>query len=179
MAEITSPRPLLETDNRDRFDCGRESLNQWFWRHAWVNHAAGISRTNVICDVVTGEIAGYVTLTAAQIERAFLPKSHQRNKPDPVPATLLGQLAIHRDYQGEGHARSLLLFALRAALRASRQIGSFGVITHPIDDKVRAFYKRWGFQDLPFDPRRAMIVRMIDLERSGIEARHDDRSEKS
>jgi hypothetical protein len=81
-------------------------LNQWLQRHAWTNHAAGISRTNVICDAVTGEIAGYVTLSAAQIERAFLPKSQQRNKPDPVPVTLLGQLAIHRDYQGQGHARA-------------------------------------------------------------------------
>jgi GNAT superfamily N-acetyltransferase len=168
VANVTAPRPLLETDDRSRFDCGRESLNQWFHRHAWTNHAAGISRANVICVAVTGEIVGYVTLSAAQIERAFLPKSRQRNKPDPVPVTLLGQLAIHRDYQAKGHARSLLLFALRTALRASREIGSFGVITHPIDDQVRAFYARWGFQDLPFDPRRAMIVRMIDLELSGV-----------
>ena len=168
MAEVTRPRPLSETDDRGQFDCGRESLNHWFQRHAWANHAAGISRTNVICDA-TAAIIGYVTLSAAQVERAFLPKSQQRNKPDTVPATLLGQLAIHRDYQGKGHARSLLLFALRTALRASREIGSFGVITHPIDDSVRAFYGRWGFRDLPFEPHRAMIVRMVDLERSGIE----------
>jgi GNAT superfamily N-acetyltransferase len=169
VAEVTPPRPLSETDDRSLFDCARESLNHWFLCHAWSNHAAGISRTNVICDVATAEIIGYVTLSAAQIERAFLPKSQQRNKPDPVPATLLGQLAIDKNHQGKGHARSLLLFALRAALRASREIGSFGVITHPIDDSVRAFYARWGFQDLPFDPHRAMIVRMVDLERSGIE----------
>jgi GNAT superfamily N-acetyltransferase len=168
VAEVTAPRPLLETDDRRRFDCGRESLNRWFQRHAWANHAAGISRSNVICDTVTGEIVGFVTLSSAQIERAFLTKSQQRDKPDPAPVTLLGQLAIHRDYQGKGHARSLLLFALRAALRASREVGSFGVITHPIDDQVRAFYARWGFQNLPFDPRRAMIVRMIDLERSSV-----------
>jgi len=166
VAEVTRPRPLSETDDRARFDCGRESLNHWFQRHAWANHTAGISRTNVICDAATAAIIGYVTLSAARLERAFLPKSH---KPDPVPATLLGQLAIHKDHQGKGHARSLLLFALRTALRASREIGSFGVITHPIDDSVRAFYGRWGFQDLPFEPHRAMIVRMVDLERSGIE----------
>jgi GNAT superfamily N-acetyltransferase len=169
VAKVTLPRSLSETDDRARFDCGRESLNHWFQRHAWANHAAGISRTNVICDDAAAAIIGYVTLSAAQVERAFLPKSQQRNKPDPVPATLLGQLAIHKDYQGKGDARSLLLFALRTALRASREIGSFGVITHPIDDSVRAFYGRWGFQDLPFDPHRAMIVRMVDLERSGIE----------
>lgn len=169
MAGVTAPRPLVETDDRDPFDCGRESLNQWFQRHAFANHAAGISRTNVICDAATAEIIGYVSLSAAQIERAFLLKSQQRNKPDPLPVTLLGQLAVHRDHQGRGHARSLLLFALRTALRASREIGSFGVITHPIDDRAREFYRRWGFQNLPFDPRGAMIVRMVDLERSGID----------
>jgi GNAT superfamily N-acetyltransferase len=144
-------------------------MNLWFRRHAWTNHAASISRTNVICDAATGQIIGYVTLSAAQIARAALPKAHQRHKPDPVPATLLGQLAIHKDYQGKGFARPLLLFALRAALRVSRDVGSFGVITHPLDDQVRGFYARWGFQDLPFDPRRAMIVRMVDLERSGFD----------
>ena len=123
----------------------------------------------MICDAASAEIIGFVTLSAAQIERAFLPKPHQRNKPDPVPATLLGQLAIHKNHHGKGYARPLLKFALRTALRASRDIGSFGVITHPIDDQVRAFYAKWGFQDLPFDPRRAMIVRMVDLETSGIE----------
>jgi len=168
MAGITAPRPLAEADDRNGFDCGRESMNQWFRRHAWANHAAGLSRANVICDAATGLIVGYVTLSAGQIERAALPKPQQRNKPDPVPATLLGQLAIHKDHQGKGYARSLLLFALRTALRASRDVGSFGVFTHPLDDGARGFYARWGFQDLAFDPRRAMIVRMVDLERSGL-----------
>jgi GNAT superfamily N-acetyltransferase len=168
VAGITPPRPLAETDDRSDFDCGRESMNQWFRRHAWANHAAGLSRANVVCDASTGRIVGYVTLSAGQIERAALPKPLQRNKPDPVPATLFGQLAIHRDHQGKGYARALLLFALRTALRASHEVGSFGVFTHPLDDAARGFYARWGFEDLPFDARRAMIVRMIDLERSGL-----------
>ncbi len=166
--QITVPRALSEADDRYLFDCGRDSLNLWFQRHAWQNHVNHVSRVNVICDTATGAIVGYVALSAAQIERAYLPKSQQRNQPDPVPATLLGQLAVHKDHQGHGHARSLLLFALRTALRASEQIGSFCVITHPIDDTVRAFYRRWDFRDLPFDPNRAMLVRMIDLERSGL-----------
>jgi len=121
---------------------------------------------NVVTDAASGRIAGYVTLSAAQIERGFLPRPQQRNRPDPVPATLLGQLAVDRAFQGQGHAASLLLFALRTALVASETIGSMGVITHPLDGDVRAFYARWGFQDLPFDPRRAMFVRMVDLRKS-------------
>jgi GNAT superfamily N-acetyltransferase len=121
---------------------------------------------NVITDVASGRIGGYVTLSAAQIERAFLPKSQQRNRPDPVSATLLGQLAVDRMFRGQGHAASLLLFALRTAVVASETIGSMGVITHPLDDGVRGLYAKWGFQDLPFDPRRAMLVRMADLRKS-------------
>ena len=173
MAEVTAtlvepPRPLSERDERGAFDCGRESLNIWFRRHAWANHASGASRVYVVCRSGSGEIAGYVTLSAAQIERAFLPKAQQRNRPDPLPVTLLGQLAVHKDDQGRGHAASLLLFGLRLALRSAELVGSVGVITHPLDDTVRAFYAKWGFQDLPFDPRRSMIVRMADLEKNGI-----------
>lgn len=168
MAEVTPPRPLAEEDGRGTFDCGRDSLNAWFLRHAWHNHVAGISRVNVICDATSGTIIGYVTLSAAQIERAFLPKAQRRNRPAPLPATLLGQLAVHKDYQGQGHGDSLLLFALKAALRASQDVASLGVITHPLDDRLRAYYRRRGFEDLPFDPKRAMIVRMVDLQKSGI-----------
>ena len=150
------------------------SLDIWFRRHAWANHASGASRVTVLTDAETGRIVGYVTLSAAQIERAFLPKPQQRNRPDPMPVTLLGQLAVDKEYQGQGHATSLLLFALRTALHAAETVGSIGVITHPLDDQVRGFYARWGFRDLPFDPRRAMLVRMIDLARvfgSGITER--------
>jgi GNAT superfamily N-acetyltransferase len=159
----TPPRPLSADDDRDLFDCGRESLNAWFRRHAWSNQTSGTSRINVIADPATGRIIGYVALSSAQIERAFLPKPQQRNRPDPVPVTLLGQLAIDQAYQGQGHAKSLLQFALLAALRASESVGSFGIITHPLDDGVRRFYARWGFEDLTQDPRRAMILRMADL----------------
>lgn len=168
MAEVGAPRPLAEADDREAFDCGRLSMNTWFRRHAWRNHAGGVSRVNVICGRESGVIAGYVTLIAAQIERLYLPKARQRNQPDPLPATLLGQLAVHRDFQGQGHAASLLLFALRTAVAAAESIASIGVITHPLDDAVRPFYAKFGFEELPFDPRRAMIVRIADLQASGL-----------
>ncbi len=166
MTAVAPPRPLVEADDRSLFDCGRDSLNIWFHRHAWNNQANGASRVNVLTDAASGKIIGYVSLSASQIERAFLPKPRQRNRPDPIPVMLLGQLAVDLAYQGQGHAASLLLFALRTALRASEIVGSMGVITHPLDDGVRGFYARWGFQDLPFDPRRAMMVRMPDLQKS-------------
>ena len=171
MANI--PRPLTEADDRTLFDCGRESLNSWFRRHGWSNQASGASRINVITDASSGRIIGYVTLSSAQIERAFLPKPMQRNSPDPVPATLLGQLAVDANYQGQGYAARLLGFALGTAANAAEVIRSIGVVTHPLDESVRQFYAKWGFQELPFDPRRAMMVRMIDLQMSFAHAAKD------
>lgn len=167
MAGLTPPRPLTINDNRDGFDCGRESLNQWFRRHAWRNQETGVSRTNVVCDKETGQIVGYVSLSAAQIERAFLTKAEQRNRPDPIPALLLGQLAVDRRYQGKGYARSLMFFALTTAARLANDIGCFCVLTHPLDDGVRAFYRAFGFEDVPFDPSRSMAVRIVDLLANG------------
>ena len=117
-------------------------------------------------DAATGQIVGFVTLSATEIERAYLPKAQQRNRPERLTVTLLGQLAVDRAWQGRGLATSLLQFALRTALGAADAIGSIGVITHPLDDDLRRFYGRWGFQDLPFDPRRAMIVCTLDLRES-------------
>lgn len=168
MAGLTPPRPLAADDDRASFDCGRESLNQWFQRHAWRNQEAGTSRTSVACDPATGDIVGYVSLSATHIERAWLPKGEQRNRPDPIPAALLGQLAVDRRYQGRGYARSLMFFALMTAVQFSRQIGCFCVLTHPLDDSMRAFYRSFGFEDLPFDPAHSMVVRIVDLVHNGI-----------
>jgi predicted N-acetyltransferase YhbS len=167
MGGLTRPRPLAAGDERNAFDCGRESLNRWFSRHAWHNQEASVTRTSVMCDAATGAIAGFVALSAGQIERQHLPKSAQRNRPDPIPVLLLGQLAVDRERQGKGCARSLMLFALTTAVRFSEEIGCFGVLTHPLDDQVRAFYSQFGFETLPFDPKRSMIVRIVDLKRSG------------
>jgi hypothetical protein len=104
MAGLTAPRPITAERDRETFDCGRGSINQWFRRHAWRNQQSGASRTNVACDVNTGAVVGCVALCAARIERALLPKPAQRNQPDKLAAVLLGQLAVDRRHQGLGGA---------------------------------------------------------------------------
>lgn len=169
-AAFTPPRPLAADDDTAAFDCGRDALNHWFRRHAWRNQELGVSRTTVICDAESGGIVGYVSLSTAQVERAWLPKAQQRNRPDPLPAILLGQLAVDLRWQGQGIARSLMFYALTTAVRLSDQVGCFCVLTHPLDDDVRALYAAFGFEDLPFDPARSMAVRIADLVRSGFGA---------
>ena len=163
---FSRPRPLLENDPREAFDCGRDALNAWFHRNGWNNHINGISRVTIVAEVETGLIAAYATLSSAQIQRAFLPKPDQRNRPDPIPVTLLGQLAVDVRFQSKGLAADLLQTMLKTALAGSFIIASAGVVTHPLEDRLRAFYRKYGFHDLPNDPRRSMMVRMKDLEKA-------------
>lgn len=167
MGTISAPRPLQKSDDRDAFDCGHESLNYWFKRHAWGNERDNASRTYVMIDNAKEKIVGYVTLATGQIEREYLAKSKQRNMPDPVPVLVLGQLAIDQDYQGQGIGSDLLQFALKLSVSASQSIGTAGVLTHPLYPDVRAFYERWGFIELIGDPKRSMFVTTKQLKASG------------
>jgi len=167
MERLTDPRPLASDDNREAFDCGRLSLNAWLQRHALRNHKDGISRVSVICDESTGQIAGYITLSATEIERGWLAKADQRNRPEALPAALIGQLAVDIRYQRRGIARYLMQFALRTSLNFSKEIGCFGVVVHPLDDDLRKFYSRFGFRDMLSSPPPNMIVRIRDLTQNG------------
>ena len=164
---ISPPRPLQEKDAIAHFDCGQSSLNKWLKNHAWPNQLTGVSRTNVIVDTVTGDVVGFVTLSSGAIERGHMPRKDRHGKPDPIPVTLLGQLAIDQNYRGQSLGTSLLFFALKTAKAMSEKVGSFGVLTHPLNDDSREFYLKYGFVDIPHDPHGAMLLRMKDIEASG------------
>jgi ribosomal protein S18 acetylase RimI-like enzyme len=160
---ISAPRPLLKADDLGDFDCGLLSLNQWLHRNAWRNHVTGDSRVNVICDETDGFVVGFVALAATKIERAELLKPQQRNRPAGIPMVLLGQLAITKKFQGQGLASGLMLFAIKSVQQAAELIGCHGLVTQPINDDVRAFYRNFDFDGLPQDPKRAMILRIADI----------------
>ena len=167
MGEIAPPRRLAVEDDRDKFDCGRDSLNNWFRRHAWHNQQSDVSRTSVLADSSGGSIAGFVSLSATQIQRGWLPKAAARNKPDPLPAILVGQFAVDLRYQGQGCATSLMRFALSTALRIADEVGCFAVVVHPLDEQACRFYRQFGFKDLPFDLAGSMAVRISLLRKNG------------
>jgi len=154
-------------DDVSHFDCGVSSLNTWLQNHAWKNQQTGVSRTNVICTRPEGRIAGFVSMSTAVMERAALPRRDRHGKPDPIPLTLLGQLAVDRHHTGRSLGRSLLFFALKTALAMSEHIGSYGVLTHPVNTAARSFYLHYGFEDIPHDERGGMLLRMQDIRAAG------------
>jgi ribosomal protein S18 acetylase RimI-like enzyme len=63
--------------------------------------------------------------------------------------TLIGRLAVDRDYQGKRIGERLLLDALGRSLVAWREIASVAVLTDAKNEVAQRFYEHFGFQVLP------------------------------
>lgn len=104
-------------------------------------------------------IAGYYSVSSTAVRLADLPETTRNHLPryPLVPATLLGRLAVDREYRGKGPGERLLIDALRRSLTASRTVASVAVIVDAKDQTGAAFYTRYGFLTLPEPPLRLFL----------------------
>jgi GNAT superfamily N-acetyltransferase len=66
-----------------------------------------------------------------------------------LSATLLGRLAVDKNYQGQGLGEAILVDALKRAYFASMLVGSMAVIVDPLDEAAVKFYAKYEFILLP------------------------------
>jgi GNAT superfamily N-acetyltransferase len=160
---LFAPEPLLAAHNVDGFRCGVDSLDGWPRRRALANQERHFSQVFVIADG-GHQVAAYYALSTGAVSRAFVPASLRRNAPDPIPALVIGRLAVDSERQGEGLARILVRDALTRCLRARRDIAFAAVLVTSADARARSFWERWQFRPLPGDPS-AMWLPTAALER--------------
>lgn len=159
---------------RATFSCGEEALDQYLRERARREMEQRIAAVWVLCDRETVRIAGFYTLSAIAVERADLPATltHRMARYDIYPATLIGRLAVDRDYQRRRVGGRLLLDALARAFSASREVTSVAVITDAKSQDVQRFYERYGFQTLPTGHHeRRLFLPMKTIEQLFVEQR--------
>jgi GNAT superfamily N-acetyltransferase len=152
----------LDKKKHDRaaFSCEQESLDRYLKEHATQEIKKRVAAVYVLTpDGKT--IAGYYTLSQYAIEAGELsPELVQQlhlPKYDKLPATLLGRLARSKEFKGRGLGELLLMGVLKRAREHSRNIASVAVVVDGIDENARAFYRRYGFIDIPNHPNRLFI----------------------
>lgn len=146
------PRPIEATDNTTDFVSGEESLDRYLADRALTNHLADLGRCYVCMDAETDKVLGYYTLSAVAVEHSDLPGKVRRNAPNPVPAVLMGRLAIETKAQGSGLGRFLVRDAILSTLAAADRIGVHILLVHALHEQAATLYEKLGFKRSPTDP---------------------------
>lgn len=88
-------------------------------------------------------VFGCYTLSAANVTFEEL---------HPVPAALIGKLAIDVSIQGKGLGARLLIDALRRIVRASSDVAIKVVLVDALTNQTIAFYRHFGFAEFDDQP---------------------------
>ena len=150
---------LQDQHDRSRFVSGVPELDRYFQLHAGQDAKRKVAAPFVLLD--QNEIViGYYTLSAYCIFLTDLPADVAKKLPKyPVlPATLLGRLAVSREYQGQKLGQFLLMDALKRSWENTREIGSIGVVVDAIDESAERFYQHHEFHPLPGHARKLFLA---------------------
>lgn len=150
MTELRRPTPL-DPDRHDRadFESGEPVLDEWLRRYAGQNRRRDTAATWVIADAHNAVVA-YASIAMTGIDRSAAPPSVARQAPDPVPALLLGRLAVDRRHTGSGVGTALVAHVLSTAVELNASAACRAVIVSALNNNARRWWERLGFH--PFDP---------------------------
>lgn len=140
--------PLVTQHERDDFDCGEPTLNDYLKFYARQNDSRGLGKTFVATLPDSKKVIGYYTVSSGAIHFESIPDKLPRY---PVPVVHLGRLAVDRSANGQGLGGMLLVDALRRTARLADQLGIFAVEIYALNENARRFYQRYGFESLVDD----------------------------
>ncbi len=142
---------------RKPFRCGVPEVDDWLTTKSLQHQDKHLSTTKVLVDT-SGQLAGFFTLATAQVDFGDLPHDLARHLPRrQLPVAVLAWLGVHQAYQQRGLGDLLLAQALRDCFEAGQTFAFVAVILDCVDDRAKAFYQRWDFQELPGHPRRLFL----------------------
>ncbi len=153
-----STQPLGSQHDRAGFSCGEPALDTYLQRQASQDIRRRIAQIFVATGKLPDQIAGYYSLSAASFDRDELPPAAAKKLPYyPVPAAVLGRLAVDRGSQGRGLGQMLLLDAMRRVLWAAASLAVHALVVDAKNDSAQAFYERYGFKSFASAPRRLFL----------------------
>ncbi len=164
MSEYSGPHLLHPEHVLEDFSSGDEQLDQWLKKRARRNQNDGSSRVWV-ATTADQQVVGFYASSTAVVARTEATKRAARNQPDPIPAMLLGRLAVDSRHQGKGLAAALIKHFLLKTLDVADLTGVRLALVHAKNHKVAEFYRRYGFEPSPIDDLTMMVL-VKDLRQS-------------
>lgn len=143
-----SYRTMCPEINRRGFCCGEQDIDDWFTRDALRFEERGTVR--VTCATLTGNDApvGFFAVATTVENVSKLPGFHYHlfGGAKYFPCLQLVYLAVRREFQGRGIGSTMAGSAIALFAEVGPLIGMPHLILLPINDGVKPFYERLGFE---------------------------------
>jgi len=142
------------THDRNSFDCGEHELNVFIKTLAAKHMRAGISRTMVLPAQMPllnqkYPICSFYSVAPSSICRETLPEGMAKKLPRyPIPVFLLAQLAVHKEFHGNGLGKISLIKALEYLWEVNQHMRAYAVIVDCLAESAQQFYENFGFEVL-------------------------------
>ena len=151
--------PLSKLHDRNSFDCGEHSLNEYLRQYASQNIKRRINKVFVASPPqAPQQVIGYYGLSAGSMDANDLPEDLRRRLPRyPVPVVLLGKLAVAESHQGQGLGSILLADALQRIVQANQMMAVYAVVVDALNSRTAEFYQQFGFTPLPSQPLKLFL----------------------
>lgn len=151
--------PIRKAHNRQEFDCGEPTLNEFLQRYARKSHELGGAKTFLAIDDGDNEtVLGFYTLSPASVEYARTPQVVRRGLARyDVPCFRLARLAVDLRAQKQGLGGQLLLAAGRRCLLAAAEVGGVALLIDAKKDEVARWYATYGAMPLLDSPLTLLL----------------------
>lgn len=149
MTEYQRPTPLdAARHSRATFESGEPVLDEWLRRYAGQNRRRDTAATWVIADTADIVVA-YASVAMSAIDRSAAPATLGRQAPDPIPALLIGRLAVDHAHAGLGLGTALVSHILATAVELNSKAACRAVVATALNPSAHRWWRRLGFQ--PFE----------------------------
>lgn len=136
---------LLGKEERAGFQSDSAPLDRYFHTQVGQDIRRRISACYIATHITSGAVAGYYTLSAADIPVTDVPHDMTKRLPryPTIPAARLGRLAVDKRFRGIGLGGALLFDAVQRAGRS--EVAMHAMIVEAKDGAAEAFYRHHGF----------------------------------
>lgn len=148
MTEFRRPTTLAAEHDRAQFQCGEASLDEWLRRYAGQNRRGNTAATWVIADH-DYRVAAYATLSMTAVDHSAAPGLLRKASPDPVPALLVGRLAVDQSFAGLGLGTAMVRHLLATGLELNQSAACKAVVVTALHERSKQWWLWLGFE--PFE----------------------------
>jgi GNAT superfamily N-acetyltransferase len=149
--------PLNISHRLEGFDSGNPAIDKWFQERAMQASLSNSAKTFVLR--FDEEVVAFYSLTVGEVVNAEADARLKAGLSNlSIPVVLLARMAVRKDYQGQSFGKTLLRDAILRTLAVSKSVGVRALTTHPIDDRAREFYLKFGFSVNPHRPNELYLI---------------------